>query len=92
MREKIADTREEVKIKLRKNELAQMEIEPMAFGIALRGSNHWATETPHLNHHNHLRYHRTADNVAVAWLSAGCSDPKLGMAARVRYSPNAFFR
>ena len=35
-------------------------------------------------------YHRTADNVAVPWLSP-CSDPKLGMDARVRYSHNAFF-
>ena len=32
MRERIADTREAVKIKLRKNELAQMGIEPRAFG------------------------------------------------------------
>ena len=73
----------------KKNELAWMGIEPMAFGLALRSSNHWATETPHLNHHIQLRYHRTADNVAVAWLS-GCSDPKLGMAARIRYSRNTF--
>ena len=50
-----------------------MGIEPMAFGLALRRSNHWATETPHLNHHIQFRYHCTADNVAVAWLS-GCSE------------------
>ena len=57
------------------------------FGIALWRSNHWATETPHLNQHIQLCYHRTADNVAVTWLS-GCShpDPKLSMAARVRCS------
>ena len=45
-----------------------MGIEPMAFGLALRRSNHQATETPHLNQHIQLRYHRAwaADNVAVA--------------------------
>ena len=63
----------------------------MAFGLALQRSNHWATETPHLNHHIELRYHRSADNISIAWLS-GCSDPKLGMAAHVRYSRNTFFR
>ena len=56
----------------------------MAFGLALQRSNHWATETPHLNHHIQLRYHRTVDSVTIAWLSR-CNDPKLGMAARVRY-------
>ena len=88
-RERITDTRYGSENQTKKNELARTGIEPMAFGLALRRSNHWATETPHLNHHIQVRYHRTADNVAVAWLS-GCSDPKLGMAARVRYSPYAF--
>ena len=47
-----------------------MGIEPMALGLALRRSNYSASEsTPHLNHHIQLRYHRTADNVTVAWLS-----------------------
>ena len=41
------------------------------------------------NHHIYLRYHRTNNNVAVAWLS-GCSEPKPGIAARVRYSRNTF--
>ena len=50
------------------NELARMVIEPKAFGLALRRSNDWATETPHQKHPIQLRYRRTADNVAVAWL------------------------
>ena len=67
-----------------------MGIEPMAFGLALRLSNHthWSTEIPHLSHIQ-LRYHCAADNVSVAWFS-GWRDPKLWIAARVRYSCNAF--
>ena len=50
-------------------------------GLQIWHSNHWATETPQpkLNHHIQLGYHRTANNVAIAWLS-GCSNPKPGMA------------
>ena len=70
--ERIADTREAVKIKLRKWDRRD--------GDGTDGHRicdptlcHLATETPHLNHHIQLCNHRTADNVAVAWLS----DPKL---------------
>ena len=34
-KERISDTREAMKVQQRKNELAGMEIEPMAFGLAL---------------------------------------------------------
>ena len=89
IRERITDTRYGSEYQTKKNELAWMGIEAMAFELALRRSNHWDTETAHLNHHIQLRYHPTADNVLVAWLFS-CSDPKLGIGARVRYSRNAF--
>ena len=44
-----------------------MGIEPMALGLALRRSNHWATETPHLNHHIQVCYHPTANNIPVTY-------------------------
>ena len=77
-RERITDTRYGSENQTKKNELAWMGIELMAFGLALRRSNHWATETPHLNQHIQLRYHPTADNVPVAWIFSW-SDPKVGM-------------
>ena len=88
-RERITDTRYGSENQSKKNELTRMGIEPMAFGLALRLSNHWAIEIPHLNHHIWLCYHPTVDNVVVAWLS-GCSDPKLRMAVRVRYLRNTW--
>ena len=46
-----------------------MEIEHVAFGFALRRSNHWSSETPCLNHLIQLCDHLTADTIPVAWLS-----------------------
>ena len=55
-KERITDIRYGSKSKSQKNEFAQMGTEHTAFELALRRSNHRATETPHLIHHIQLRY------------------------------------
>ena len=61
---------------------------PWPFGWRSDASlNHWATETLHLNHHSQFYYNVPAESIPVVQLSR-CSDPRMGMADRVKYSLN----
>ena len=76
-----------MKIKLRKMSWPGWGSNPWPFGLALWCSNHWATETPHVNHHIQLSLLTT---FPLPNSSTAAPDPNLGMAARVRCSRNTF--